>query len=120
MKHETTGYISLDKDLEVAPALLPDGHLPLWVECPEDTSRVAALEFVATLPQLQQYTSVTVISYIPDAVRAWCETRGWRCYATGRIFGLEDQVCILLDCRLRPEQLSRAVNLLVIVTTRNR
>ena len=119
VKHETTGYISLDKDLEVAPALLPDGHLPLWVECLRNTSEVAALEFVATLPQLQQYTSVTVIqdSYTDTAVRVWCRNSGWRCYDQEKIYGTEDQVCVLLDCSLRPEHLSRAVNLLIIVTT---
>ena len=124
VKHEPTGYISLDKDLEVAPALLPDGHLPVWVECPSNARYVAALEFVATLPQLQLYTSLTVIRGLytdADAVRALCETRGWRCYEDNKIYGIEDQVCVLLDCGdLRPELLSRAVNLLVIVTTQNR
>ena len=49
-----------------------------------------------------------------------CNKRRYKCIATGIITGAEDQVVILLDTDMRPEEITRGINMLIIVYSRDR
>ena len=98
------------------PALLPDGQSPIWVDCPEETSQVAALQFVEKTENLPK--EVTVIYNRNDqAAEQFCEERDWKYQENIKIRGIESKAVILLD-RVTPEPITRAVSLLVIVSIR--
>ena len=49
--------------------------------------------------------------------QAWCsEKEGWQFHRTTEYHGSECQACVVIDA-VTPEALSRAANLLVLVTT---
>ena len=50
------------------------------------------------------------------AVKAWCEDKGWPCHSYNDIYGCEWPACVVLNI-ITPETISRAANLLVLVTT---
>ena len=73
------------------------------------------LERVANMDEAKQFSEITVIHKdIDTEARAWCEAKGWPCHSD--ITGCEWPACVVLDSFL-PETISRAANLLVLVTT---
>ena len=106
----------------MAAPLLPPGRLPLWVQRTQENSDVSVLEMVK-----EQYTtswSVTVIhGYVHSSEEAsvWCQEQGWRYVEDDMITGSEDQCVVLLGAgdgnHVYFEYISRARNLLVVVTT---
>ena len=114
LKHfRTDSYLDQSRDIEVDPALLPDGQTPIWVDCPGQ-SQVAALQFVERTENLPQ--EVTVIYKEHDqAAEQFCEERDWKYQDFDNIRGIESKAVILLDS-VWSEHITRAMSLLVIVT----
>ena len=115
---ETTGLLSMENEVELADSELPCGPRPIWVDCPKNTGTADILEFVSKLEAMTQCKEVTVItSEKYSEARTWCsEKEGWQCRDWTEIHGCEFQACVVIN-RVEPELLSRAVNLLVLVTT---
>jgi len=112
----TKSFLSMKTDVELADSELPPGPKPIWLQCPENTSEVEILEHVSKMEEMQPYTDIMVISK-DRAARAWCEEReNWRGHNSLDLHGSECQACVTIDW-LGPEYISRAANLLVLVTT---
>ena len=116
-QHKTRNYINLDDDVELEDSELPIGPKPVWLDCPENTEHVEILEWIANMEEAKQFSEITVIhSGVGSEARAWCQDKGWPCHEYGEIAGCEWPACLVLSV-LSPEQISRAANLLVLVTT---
>ena len=108
--------------MELADSELPRGPRPIWVDCPENTSYVDILDFVSKLEAVKQYKEVAVIADGDDdgpgdEAEVWCsENEGWQYCCSNEYHGSEWQSCVVIDW-VGPESLSRAANLLVLVTT---
>ena len=101
---------------ELADDQLPAGHTPVWIEPPLDATQVQMLERVETM--VEEYQDVMVLCYERDEVAAaWCEERGWQYHLADNIYGCEAQCVVLLYCSLYTELLTRARNMLIIVTS---
>ena len=103
-------------DVELADSELPPGPKPIWLQCPKNTSYVEILEYLSEMEEMQPYTDIMEIDG-DRAAWAWCEERqNWRGHNNLDIHGSECQACVTID-NLYPEDISRAANLLVLVTT---
>ena len=49
-----------------------------------------------------------------------CKKLGWKYISNKNITGVEEQVVILLDTIVWPEYITRGINMLIIVTTKDR
>jgi len=118
----TTDYHTMENEVELADSELPCGPRPTWVDCPENTDTADILEFVSKLEAVTQYKEVTVITRLVNSseAQAWCgEKEGWQCREYTECRGSEWQACVVIDL-VGPETLSRAANLLVLVTGSDR
>ena len=109
----------MENEVELADSELPRGPRPIWVDCPENTSEADILEFVSKLEAVTQYKEVTVITSYGRIIeaRAWCsEKEGWQCHDLSDFLGSECLATVVIDF-VYPVFLSRAANLLVLVTT---
>ena len=50
------------------------------------------------------------------ALLSWCGERGWQYHNASNITGCEAQCVIILNCNLRPEFITRGINMLIIVS----
>ena len=103
---------------------LPLGFKPVWINCPKKAQhQVDILKFVSNIPQMKQrqFKSVIVIhNGHNQEAEDWCLNRDWQYDKHRRkIYGTEYQVCIMID-KLSAEVITRATNLLVLVTSRNK
>ena len=113
------GYMDMSSDQEIVSDLLPTGHTPIWIEAPDGTSEFDMIKRVTKIAELVQYkNNVTVLlTKWNFAVTAQCKQLGWKCTFHDLFVGLEDQVVILLNNgELLPEQITRAINMLIIIT----
>ena len=63
-----------------------------------------------------RYKDVMVLHYNESpAALSWCGERGWQYHDAGNITGCEAQCVILLDCPVKPEYITRGINMLIIV-----
>ena len=99
------------------PDQLPEGQTPIWIQPPEDASQIEMMERVIKIPELEQYNNnVTVLYYEKDDdAMDWCHKRGYRYIDKNNMTGAEDQVVILLNILVRPEEITRGINMLIIV-----
>ena len=102
---------------ELADDRLPAGHTPVWIEPPKYATQVEMLERVETMAG--QYQDVMVLyrgSERDERAAAWCEERGWQYHLAENINGCEAKCVVLLNCRpLKPEMITRGINMLIIV-----
>ena len=110
----------MSQDQNLDPNQLPIGHTPIWIKATENTSNIKMFEKVLLLPELEQYNNnVTVLSANEDMdaeVMEECDKLGWKYFNYTNFTGVENQVIILLNTNLLPETITRAINLLIIVT----
>ena len=102
--------------MELEDSELPSGPKPVWLDCLENTKHMEILERVANMEEVKQFSEIAVIGDIDREAKAWCEDKGWPCHDVDDIYGCEWPACLVLDY-LSPETISRAANLLVLVTT---
>ena len=110
----------MSSDQELDPDQLPRGHTPIWIQPPKGASLIEMMERVLKIPELAQYNNnVTVMYYIEDAaVKDMCNKIGYKYIDRGNMTGAEDQVVILLNTNVTPEQITRGINMLIIVDNR--
>ena len=115
---ECRGYIDMSLDKELGPDQLPRGYTPIWIQAPKDASQIEMMERVLMIPELKQYNeNVTVLStWIEDTLKEMCGNLGYKNISATKSYGVEDQVVILLDTDPNPETITRAINMLIIVT----
>ena len=109
----------MSSDQELDPDQLPRGQTPIWIQPPRGASQIEMMERVLKIPELKQYNNnVTVLyNYEKDAeVMDMCHKRGYRYIRNNNITGAEDQVVILLNTEVYPEEITRGINMLIIVT----
>ena len=130
VKHyKVEGYISLTNDMAVGEKEMPEGPAPIWIQFSSSNDKIPILSHVEKMGEMMPYKRVTVIHEEADGddrVANWCNDnreaplgrgdRTWKYLKTLEINGSEDQVCVLLNCDLTPELITRARNLLVVVT----
>ena len=108
----------MDDDQELPDDQLPAGHTPVWIKPPRGATQVQMLERVETMAG--QYQDVMVLYFYSDSrderAAAWCKKRGWQYHRGGNIYGCEAQCVVLLDCGLETEFLTRARNMLIILS----
>ena len=107
----------MSSDQELDPDQLPRGHTPIWIQPPEDATDIEMMERVIKIPELAQYNNnVTVLCYDEDAaVKDMCNKIGYKYIKWYNMTGAEDQVVILLNTGVMPEEITRGINMLVIV-----
>ena len=108
----------MSSDQELDPDQLPRGQTPIWIQPPEGASQIEMMKRVVKIPELKQYNNnVTVLYDEKDAkVMAMCHKRGYKYIDRLNMTGAEDQVVILLNTLVRPETITRGINMLIIVT----
>ena len=67
---------------------------------------------------IKKFTVIFHPSDRNEEIAEWCSENSQKYLESGNINGYEDAACVLLDCDLTPELITRARNLLVIVTIR--
>ena len=112
-------YISSTEEDQQAEHL-PPGRLPVWVEKSIEVTDDEVFKFVKENYLADASMSVTVLGHNGDPTDTAENRYGWRHLDDHVMNGSEDEGIILLDARLTTETISRARNLLVIVTTRGR
>ena len=117
-----TYYTDMSSDQELDPDQLPRGQTPIWIQPPEGASQIEMMERVIKIPELEQYNNnVTVLyDYKDDEVMDMCSKRGYKYIDRLNMTGLEDQVVILLNTLVRPEAITRGINMLIIVSRNDR
>ena len=110
-------HLSTAADQELADDQLPAGHTPVWIELPRGATQVQRLERVETMAGEYQDVMVLYRGDRDERAAAWCEERGWKGIQADNIYGCEAQCVVLLDCYLETEFLTRARNMLMIVTS---
>ena len=114
----------MSSDHELDPDQLPRGHTPIWIQPPGDATDIEMMERVLKIPELKQYNNnVTVLHDWKknDEVKDMCNKLGYKYIKSNNMIGAEDQVVILLntvDSQLKPEYITRGINMLIIVTNR--
>ena len=105
----------MDADQELAEDQLPPGLTPIWIQPPDGATQVQMLERVEDIVA-GRYQDVMVLYYDSDErAAAWCGERGWQYHYALNIYGCEAQCVILLDCPVKPEYITRGINMLIIV-----
>ena len=104
---------------------LPPGRLPVWVERSWEVTDEQVLDFIKdTYDIAEAKLSFTVLYHALDpsaSAKAWCSDHDWRYLDEFEVTGSEDQCIVTIDPpHFLSEQISRARNLLVIVTTRGK
>ena len=104
---------------------LPEGFTPLWLDFPPTCQNPTHKEILTRLSKLPEIgnKSVTVLyddSSIPEQMikeaEEYCKDIQWSYTGVPQMIGCENDVIIVIDA-LTPETISRARNLLVMVTT---
>ena len=96
---------------------LPGGFTPIWVVVPEGTTHKDILEKLSELREIGN-RSVTVLHKDDrsDGAANYCDQHNWNYRDLCQMWGCEDEVIIAINA-LYPEAISRAHNLLVVVTS---
>ena len=120
---EGKGYIDISSDQELEPDQLPRGHTPIWIQPPEDASQIGMMERVLKIPELAQYNNNVTVMYRgwsekDAAVEDMCNKIGYKYITDDNMTGAEDQVVILLNTSVWPEEITRGINMLIIVNNR--
>ena len=112
----------MTNDQELPDDQLPPGQAPVWIEPPEEVTEVEMLERVEEIIG-REYTDV-IVQHDAEETRkrevrqtaTWCKERGWQYHWAHRITGCEAKCVVLLNCSLKPEFITRGINMLILVT----
>ena len=128
--HGKLSNIDLSDEILLDKNCLPKGPTPLWIQADSNVTDLEVLEIIArdyvsnysvTLTnELPALTETEGIYKIRESIKEWCLKLNWKYTTDANIQGTEDQCYILLKrpmSRIYPEFMSRARNLLIIVTT---
>ena len=112
----------MSSDQELDPDQLPRGQTPIWIQPPRDASDIEMMERVLNIPELEQYNNNVTVLYqrMDSKVMDMCKKRGYKYIKRANMTGAEDQVVILLNTHVRPEEITRGINMLIIVYNRDR
>ena len=107
----------MSSDQELDPDQLPRGHTPIWIQPPEDATEIEMMERVLKIPELKQYNNNVTVLYHgkDDEVMDMCNKLGYKYIEYHNMTGVEDQVVILLNTPVTPEEITRGINMLIIV-----
>ena len=109
----------MSSDQELDPDHLPRGQTPIWIQPPEDASQIEMMERVLKIPELKQYNNNVTVLYEydgkDDEVMDMCNKLGYKYIWYDNMTGAEDQVVILLNTCMYPEEITRGINMLIIV-----
>ena len=110
----------MSSDQELDPDQLPRGQTPIWIQPPEDASQIEMMERVVKIPELKQYNNNVTVLYEDedDKVMDICNNLGYKYIYFGNMTGAEYQVVIVLNTMLLPEEITRGINMLIIVNSR--
>ena len=111
-------HIDMDSDFELHPDELPRGQTPIWIQPPEGTSQIEMIERVLKIPELKHYSNNVTVLYNEkdDKVMDMCRNTGYKYIFYGNFTGAEDKVIIIFNAGLSTEVITRAINMLVIVS----
>ena len=97
---------------------LPRGQTPIWIQPPKDASEIEMMERVLKIPELKQYNNNVTVLYDEMSkdyeVMYMCNNHGYKYIDADNMTGAEDQVVILLNTPVLPENITRGINMLVI------
>ena len=103
------------------PDQLPRGHTPIWIQPPDGTSQIERMERVLKIPELKQYNNNVTVLYGGSnyEVMDMCNKVGYKYIERDKMIGAEDQVVILFNSSsVGPENITRGINMLIIVYNR--
>ena len=115
--HVKDQHISLEDDVPVDGELLPRGSPPIWLDVPRLTTHLEILKQLD--PLLSSVSSVTVLCWPGDqdsSATLYCREKKWSYRDLTEMAGCEDEAIVAIDC-MNVESITRAHNLLVVVTT---
>ena len=116
------GCLDSSQDFPFYEYELPTGRCPVWIERHKNITDVSVLEQIKR-DHVLEHESVTLLYYysIKENISHWCFQNNWTCIEMDEFYGCEDQVIVAFDIYfLQPEQVSRAKNGLIILTTKGR
>ena len=108
----------MNDDQKLEADQLPSGFVPLWFDIKKkgEMSQREILEKISELEEIAGL-SVTVLYWNEDSsAKQFCDEIKWKYRDWAVMAGCEDEAVIVLDC-LAPEEISRPIKLLVMVTT---
>ena len=107
----------MDNDQELPDDQLPPGQAPVWMKWFHEVPDVEMLERVREYIG-EEYKDVMVLySYsYDDLAAAWCREKGWQYHLADNVTGCEAKCVVLLNCSLDPENITRGINMLIIVS----
>lgn len=97
---------------------LPKGPLPIWIEKTKDVTDMEVLTKLAAA-FVAKDMRVTVL-YNKDSdqdVAKWCASKNWQYESYSTLWGSDNQCVVLLDVPVTHESVTRARNILVVVST---
>ena len=108
------------QDIQLKKDNLAPGRCPVWIEKDKSLTDETVLEKIKR-DYVLEHESVTVLyscSYSLN-ISKWCSQNNWKCIDNSEFYGCEDQVIVTFDIDiLGLEEISRAKNGLIIVTTK--
>ena len=114
------GYLDSSQDIPLSENYLPPGRCPVWIQRHKNITDESVLELIKQ-DHVLEHESVTLLYFgsIKENILQWCTYNDWKCIAFYEFYGCEDQVIVTFDLDfLYPEQVSRAKNGLIILTTK--
>ena len=115
------GCLDSSQDIPLNEENLPPGRCPVWIQRDKSITDEFVLEQIKR-DHIIEHESVTLLySYsIKENISQWCFQNNWKCIYDKEFHGCEDQVIVTFDINfeLMPEQVSRAKNGLIILTTK--
>ena len=120
-KLQSPSILDPSRDKELNSDNLPEGRTSVWLQKAEVISDVEILERIKS-NHVRMSETVTVLFHGEDGpndvTKEWCDRNSWSYLDNHQMAGCEDQCVVLMDCPVLLENISRARNGLVIVTTR--
>ena len=112
--------LDTSNDIPLKEDNLPPGRCPVWIQRDRNVIDETVLELIKRDHVLEQESVTLLYEYpIKENIVQWCSRNNWNCFERFEFYGCEDQVIVTFDLGcLRPEQVSRAKNGLIILTTK--
>ena len=114
------GWIDDSQDIPISKVILPPGRSPVWIQRGKSVHDMNILEHIKANHVLK-HESVTVLyhkNHNNMNIILWCSHNKWKCIERNEFYGCEDDVIVIFDIDvIEPEQVSRAKNGLIILTT---
>ena len=114
------GCLDSSQDIPLDKTVLPAGRYPVWIQRSKNVSYESVLELIKSDHVLEHESVTLLYEYsIKPNILQWCSHNNWKCIKDLEFYGCEDQVIVTFDIGyLMPEQVSRAKNGLIILTTK--